>query len=282
MTMKKLGVLVWRDWRISRKTYQSGMFAGAVLVSFFWLIRLSMSVGNLAPIFEGSELLTEFSGLIYYMSTSMVAVVATALATDMTTVAADIRANWMRYSFALPVSPWLRSASMYTVKLIRIGIGFAVSMINGMVTAKITGVPFTGHMVWFFLTCIAAAMLYDVLLTAFCSKARTIGGLQKQQAKAMGVLMAPALIYMFHKMSSTDSGTDESLDDMINRLRDLFISHENIIIPLTVAVLIAAPLLGWFICALHYRTHGDAREDAQPKKLFSRSRKEETEGGTEA
>ena len=56
---------------------------------------------------------------------------------------------------------------------------------------------------------------------------------------------------------------------MINSLREKFITHENIIIPLTVIVLIAAPLTGWYFTALHYRTYGDVKEDTQPKKRFS-------------
>ena len=49
---------------------------------------------------------------------------------------------------------------------------------------------------------------------------------------------------------------------------------------LTVIVLIAAPLTGWYFTALHYRTHGDVKENTQPKKRFSFSMRKEKDGET--
>ena len=281
MTLKKIKILVWREWRICRKTYLSGFGAGIFLVSFFWLIRLSMSVGNLAPVFAESELLAEFSGLLYYMSASLVAVVTAAMSADPSALLADVRTNWMRYSFALPVSPQLRAASIYIVKFIKYMIGFAITVLNGIVSAKANGLPFTGDMMWFFAAVYAAMMLYNLLLQWFYSQARTVRQVNTAQGKTMGVLTVLIMIYMCYKMIVQGNNNEaDSIDVMINLLREKFITHENIIIPLTVTVLIAVPLIGWYFTALHYRAHGDVKENTQPKKRFSFSMRKEKDGET--
>ena len=281
MTLKKIKILVWREWRICRKTYLSGFGAGIFLVSFFWLIRLSMSVGNLAPIFAESELLAEFSGLLYYMSASLVAVVTACMSADPSALLADVRANWMRYSFVLPVSPAQRSASIYIVKFIKYVIGFAITVLNGIVSAKANGLPFTGDMMWFFAAVYAAMMLYNLLLQWFYSQARTVRQISAAQGKTMGVLTVLIMIYTCYKMIIQGNNNEaDSLDVMINSLREKFITHEYIIIPLTVIVLIAAPLIGWYITALHYRAHGDVKENTQPQKRFSLSLRKEKDGET--
>ncbi|MBQ9908084.1 MAG: hypothetical protein IJM46_15085 [Oscillospiraceae bacterium] len=279
MTLNKIKILVWREWRICRKTYLSSMFSGAVLVSFFWLIRLSVSYGNLAPVFAESELLAEFSGLLYYMSAAMVAGITAGMSADPSALLADVRANWMRYSFVLPVSPAQRSVSIYIVRFIKYAIGFAITAVNGIVSAKANGIPFTGDMMWFFAAVYAATMLYNLLLQWFYSQARTVRQISAAQVKTMGVLTGLIMIYMCYKMIIQGNNNEaDSLDVMINSLREKFITHENIIIPLTVIVLIAAPLTGWYFTALHYRTHGDVKEDTQPKKRFSFGMRKEKDG----
>ena len=279
MTTAKLKALVWREWRICQKAYLTGLMVVIIMVLFFGLFRLSMSVGNLAPVFEGSEMLAQFSALLYYMSSALVAAITACLSLDVTALQADIRANWLRYSFALPISPELRATSIYIVKYIKFGIGFAIAVVNGIVSAKIANVAFSEHMMWLFAAIMAFVMLYDLLLQYFYAKARTIKGISVAQFTVMGVLTACMMGYMFYKTMYEEG---DSLDITIKSLCDKFISHENVIIPLTVIVLIAAPLLGWYITVRHYRMYGDVKEDTQSKKRFSLHHQKETKGDAES
>ena len=284
MTTAKLKALVWREWRICQKAYLTGLMVVIIMVLFFGLFRLSMSVGNLAPAFEGSEMLAQFSALLYYMSSAFVAAITACLSLDVTALQADIRANWLRYSFALPISPELRATSIYIVKYIKFGIGFAIAVVNGIVSAKIANVAFSEHMMWLFAAIMALVMLYDLLLQHFYAKARTIKGISAAQFTVMGVLTACMMGFMFYKTINEEANaeTTDSLDITINSLCDKFISHENVIIPLTVIVLIAAPLLGWYITVRHYRMYGDVKEDTQSKKRFSLHHQKETKGDAES
>ena len=279
MTTAKLKALVWREWRICQKAYLTGLMVVIIMVLFFGLFRLSMSVGNLAPVFEGSEMLAQFSALLYYMSSALVAAITACLSLDVTALQADIRANWLRYSFALPISPELRATSIYIVKYIKFGIGFAIAVVNGIVSAKIANVAFSEHMMWLFAAIMAFVMLYDLLLQYFYAKARTIKGISVAQFTVMGVLTACMMGYMFYKTMYEEG---DSLDITIKSLCPKFLSHENVIIPLTVIVLIAAPLLGWYITVRHYRMYGDVKEDTQSKKRFSLHHQKETKGDAES
>ena len=60
-----------------------------------------------------------------------------------------------------------------------------------------------------------------------------------------------------------------SLDDMISSLREAFISHESILIPLSLIGIAGGLVLGWYFMLRHYRTHGDVNEKAENGILFS-------------
>ena len=267
MTAARIKALVWREWRIIRKGYLSAMIMLFMVAGFFWLIQLSMSVGNLAPIFGDSEILKEFGGLLYYSGTVLVAVVAYTSVSDVSVVTADLNANWLRYSFALPITPAARATSHYIIKLIKLAVGFGFAVLNGVLSAKVMHIPFTSDMVWFLTALLAAMILCDALSVFFNSQARTSAGLQAAQVKVMGTMIAAVMIVSIVRILRTPP-EEASLDDMINSLREAFISHESILIPLSLIGIAGGLVLGWYFMLRHYRTHGDVNEKAEKGILF--------------
>ena len=266
-----IGTLVWREWRLTRKEFFSGMSIVIVLTALFWLVRLSMSVGNLAPVFEGSELLGEFNAIIYYSSIGLVSSIAAGCGSNMSALP-DIQANWLQYSFALPITPCMRATGIYITKIMKMLIGLLFAVLNILVTAKITGMQVSVHVFWFAAVIFTAFQLYDTLLTFFVTKARTVQSLNRATMKALAVIMVPVLLCSFHNFI-TDPQADEveSLDEMIERFRMLFLTHESVIRPVTVLVLTGSLLLGWLVTMRHYKLYGDVNErEKEPKKrLFS-------------
>lgn len=267
MTAARIKALVWREWRIIRKGYLSSMIMLFMVAGFFWLIRLSMSVGNLAPIFGDSEILKEFGGLLYYSGTVLVAIVAYTSVSDVSVLTADLNANWLRYSFALPITPTARATSHYIIKLIKLAVGFGFAMLNGVLSAKVMDIPFTSDMVWFLTALLAAMILFDALSVFFNSQARTSAGLQAAQVKVMGTMITVVMIVSIVRILCTPP-EDVSLDNMINSLREAFISHESILIPLSLIGITGGLVLGWYFMLRHYRTHGDVNEKAEKGILF--------------
>ena len=280
MTAKKLSALVWREWRLTRKSYFTGLCACFFLLGFFWLIRLSMSVGNLAPIFAESELITEFGGILYHASVTLAAAILLSTgAMDNTVLIADMHANWLRYSFALPIPAKARVTVSYIIKLGKILIAVLLMIPVSIFTAKITGQVFTHHMVWFILAMAAATLAYDTLLQCFVSSARTVKQHNAALVKIYSILTLIMFIWAFFKFSKQSEEAPE-IDRMIEKIQNAFITHENFIIPLTVILLIVLPVIGWLVSVRNYRQFGDAKKETEPEKggLFSfKNKKKEGE-----
>ena len=263
--------LAWREWRLVRKDFISAMSIFIVLTALFWLIRLSMSVGNLAPVFEGSEMLGEFNAIIYYASISLVGCGAAALGMN-TAALPDIQANWLPYSFALPITPRMRATGIYIVKIMRMLTGSLFAILNAFVTAKITGMTFSAHTVWLIAAFSAAFLLYDTLLTFFATKARTAKGMEWANFKAMAVVAGPAIIFgLYHFITDPNAVDVAPIDESIEKARTLFLAHESVIRPVTVLVLIGSLLFGWLFTVRHYKMYGDVneREKAEKKQSFT-------------
>jgi len=277
--IEKLKVLVWREWRLILKEYITAMSVCLMLTGFFWLIRLSMSVGNLAPVFSESSLLHEFSGLIYYMSATMSAAVFMSPVADLGIYTKDANANWMRYSFVLPYDAKIRAGAHYIVKVIKLVIAFVLSVVCGMATAVITQSKFTVDMIVFFVACVGVTMLYDTALECMVTKARTVKGIGTQQTKVTVTWMGAAMVYMFYKMMfDPNAENTDSLDVMIEKLRNAFLSHETIIIVLALIAIFGGGFIGWRVSAQNFRMHGDVREETEKGTLFTLKKKSVREG----
>lgn len=273
MRAAKLKSLVWREWRVERKNFYAIMLVIVVLCVFFWLFRLSMSVGNLAPIFGGDDgILAEFGGMIYYLSTTLVGVLAvgTGYASHNVWIS-DINANWLPYSYTLPISAKERTITRYIIKLGEMAAGFCLAVINGIVTAKITGTPFTGHMVLLFLACAALVICYDALLQFFVLRARTASGVQAGTFKTTMVVMFLTMFIVVYK-GQTDPGYFDNayMDDIVSKMTNEFISHESIIILFVIFSFAVMLPLGFYISYKAVEHYGDVKhEKAEVKQKFS-------------
>ncbi|MBR4200544.1 MAG: hypothetical protein IKQ91_04610 [Oscillospiraceae bacterium] len=281
MKLSHIKALFLREWRLTKKQFIGFICAMPLFCLFFWLIRASMSFGNLAVIFDTEEMLHEFSGMIYYMSVTTVAFVAVGSAlSDIVAFSADLNANWLRYSYALPVTPQERAASSLIMKAIRLAAGLVIAFVNAVITAKISDMPFTADMVWFILAIAAVSMLYDVYMQCFVLRVRAAGDVAKMQVYAMMVLMIPAMLFCLKKMMTDAVGEPEftSMDEMIEKGKTFFISHENVIIPATVIGFIVLPVLSFLLQTYLLRSFGDAKETTdegrKKKSLFGKKNTE--------
>lgn len=279
MKFEAIKALVWREWRLTRKSYLSMIGILIIVAAWFWLIRLSMSVGNLAPVFGDSEILTEFGGILYYAAVTLIGAIALMMTSDASVLQADINANWLRYSFALPITPAMRASAHTVTKIIKLLIGFILAVVNAVLTAKVMDIPFTGDMLLFLTAMLAAVIVSDTFQYYFYTKARSVRGLQTAQIKSIGlisILIMGCAVYRIVFKPNTIENAD--INVMVDSVRTWFISRENIIIPLSVIGIIGGLLLGWFFIAHHYRTFGDVDEKKEAGVLFTLLKKK---GGEE-
>lgn len=274
MTGAKLKVLIWREWRLARKNYLTTLIVCILFAVFFWLFRLSMSVGNLAFVFNTKEILQEFGAVLYYMSAIMVGIVSIGVCvSDWSAYAADINANWLCYSYSLPIDPKMRTTVIYAVKLIKLAIGLGFSILNGFVTSVITGTPFTKHMVLFFLSFTAVVWIYDLISQFFMMHARTSKGISTAGFFVMVAIYIPILVIAFINMILNPSDESPELNDIVEKIRGFFITNENIILVVTVIGLIALPIIGWLVTKWRLQTFGDVNEQVEYGVLFRKKKK---------
>lgn len=279
MRAAKLKSLVWREWRVGRKQFYVFIVTLLVLCAFFWLFRLSMSVGNLAPVFSDDEsMMSGFSSILYFLGSALVGVMATGVGFASENVwLADINANWLPYSYVLPISARERTAARYVIKLGELAVGICLAVINGIITAKITGMQFTGHMILLFLACASATIWYDAVQQFFMLRARMASEVQWAGFKSSMIVALIAMFFIAIKGQTDPSFFDNVyMDDIVTKMMNEFISHEHIIIPLVIFSFAVMLPLGFYNSCKAVEHYGDVkREKAEAKKsglLFGRKK----------
>ena len=124
----------------------------------------------------------------------------------------------------------------------------------------------------------AVSLAYDTFTQVLASKARTVRQFNTAQVKVYSIVMLIMFIWMFQKSGHMSEEAPE-LPVMIEKAKNFFGLHGNIIFPLTVITLIVMPVLGWLVCVRNYRQFGDVKEDTPQEKagLFSLGKKKDGE-----
>ena len=189
--MAKFRALLWREWRLMRKSLfiSCGVAAGTMVI--YWLIGLSARIGNLRTLMgndsDAAILQTWFGGrvsLFILAAFSAVGIIGTP-----GTHPADIHANWLRYSFGLPISPKLRAAVRWTMVLLQMLFCFVLNVINMMMARIFFDVQFTGENLLVLALMLAIGLLFHIFLTVYPLSARTHSEYQKRSAFSSVVMM---------------------------------------------------------------------------------------------
>lgn len=134
MRTERVKALVWREWRLSRKYYLTGLAAILGLTLLFVLFELSMRFGNM------KSLDAETLSIVRMTIWGLALVIAgsgpgCSAATENGVHKSDIQANWLRYSYALPITPAERAGArmlllliVHTAAILLSVLGLAVSL----------------------------------------------------------------------------------------------------------------------------------------------------------
>ena len=271
MTFEKFKMLRRRAWKLTGKTYFFGLIAVMLIAGFFLLLRLSMTKGNLAPIFDDSAIITEMSKFLYYTTVGLVSTaVAGGAGSTLPIMLLDIKSGWLRYSFTLPVSPKLRAWSSVLFTQERLLIGSAVAILNGILCAKVFDVPFSVHTVLLILALEGAYIIYDFTSCLFGTKARTEKGISTANFKAILLYMAVIMGAIFLGKGGSLSGVspDETMDVRIEKLRNAFYTHETAVLIFVIVTFVIFPIINYFVSARNLRMYGDVNENQENGVLF--------------
>ena len=187
--MMKFRALLYREWRLTRKFYLIQLLVLILFIVLCFLVRLSMEIGNLKSLMEEEEG-AFFVTACYYIFVYFVAFAASAaVGSDNGIIKSDVTANWMLYSYALPVKPHDRAAVRTFLRLCCYAAAFVCCILNAVLQSKMADRPMNGAVVLNLLIPFDLALLLEVIRDAFICRAKNAVTLKKQNAKAIVITL---------------------------------------------------------------------------------------------
>lgn len=182
MRTERVKALLWREWKLSKKFYISGFAAIFGIGLVFLLFELSMQFGNLKSL--RSDELGAVRVFVWYISLTVTAYGPVAVsASENGTHKKDIQANWLKYSYTLPVTPNERAAARMILLLGIQAVGFLLSA--GWVTfsLKMLGSHFSIYAFLILLVILDIGLLMLLIQYAFILRARDTKSYSALQTK---------------------------------------------------------------------------------------------------
>ena len=202
--MAKFCALLYREWRVSRKMILQLFIFFAVFSAIIWLLGLSMHYGNLQRL-DSSDPYAQMlkQGLTGYTAAYCLGIYSLFIVfSDRGAHAADIRTNWLRYSFALPITPAMRAAVYWGMTVLQLLACLLFNLLNMCMFRLLFGLPFRAEVFSVFAFAAAVGLLLNIALTVFPLGARTQSEIVKRQIISLfsiGLLILAAVIPLRQK-----------------------------------------------------------------------------------
>ena len=179
--MAKFKSLLYRELRIARKQILYGFVTFFVFSCLFWMVGLSFLYGNLKNSTEDSYgmMAKQFftgSSLVYLLT---IYSIFPAFG-DYGTHLSDIRSNWLRYSYGLPVTPAMRATVFWVIRLLVLLGGFLMNMFNLCMASLLFDQPFRTEALSIFAFVLVIGILISMILNIYPLSARTESELNKR------------------------------------------------------------------------------------------------------
>lgn len=197
--MSKLKVLMYRDFIISFKGKFLLLFGTVNFMIFYWLVALSIKIGNLKEAFSAIEIynaedVTMFSlvmNMIFYVSVVGIAYFTSQV--TYTTIISDVNTNWRTFAFTLPCSSTDKALVLMINRITAIIKSFLLSVLNCIVLSSILELkPNIGFAFKLWAVVVLLNTFADFLTFPFILKAR-----DKKEVNAATFIRILILIVLF-------------------------------------------------------------------------------------
>lgn len=238
--MKKYKSLLYREWKLSSKHYFIRLGLLLLCTGLFTMI-IGILDGPDAP----------FATFMAYL---MVALAASLISEDNGVFKSDINANWMRYSYALPVTALDKAIVRYILKLITIIIGMAFAILCAVGVCVMKGVTISGNMIMHFFLILDVCLAYGLITDALVLRVRDTEELKKMSVITyiivFGVIFVLPVLIPFDKLYPTLNAMDENalpeqVGNMLKPLIEMMNSIGVIAVPLMFVLLVFGFIFAW-------------------------------------
>lgn len=173
MTMRKFRSLLFREFRLSRKSLILQLVLLLLMIGMTWGVMFS--IGDDSP--EDRELTT--NGIV--ISVAMIANMSLLLDE---VFRSDINSKWLIYSFALPITPMQRTAVWCVRKYSVCAVSVILSICNAELISVFGGNGFSVNYIVWNIAVMAAALIFSLPNDIILLRARTSEEFKKGQTKA--------------------------------------------------------------------------------------------------
>ena len=194
MRIERVKALLWREWKLSKKFYISGFAAIFGIVLVFLLFELSMQFGNLKSL-DSTEL-GAVRVFVWYITLTITAYGPVAVSSSENGVhKKDIQANWLKYSYALPVTPNERAAARMILLLCIQAVGFLLSACWVTFSLKMLGSHFSIYAFLILLVILDIGLLMLLIQYAFILRARDTKSYSALQTKFTVTMIGAGMFF---------------------------------------------------------------------------------------
>ena len=246
MKTAKIRSLVYREMRNYVPELRGQAAVLGILSGIFLLLLLSLRFGNLAKVFEGDD--DSAFELRYYLSflgTTLISISVCGLFTlDWRGHIKDIRSNWLRYSYTLPVSPKERVLAGFLAKTGMLAIGLMIGVLISLLFSAVSGYPLQPIYAAILLFGICYSVILDCSMSFFIRRERTVKRAIAAQPKstiAVGIILFLALVRFIKPIQQMLPEPDDGVPDLkqnLNIILSEYDKHAHTVIPVLLVIII--------------------------------------------
>ena len=241
---------IFRMLYLNRKNLISAAAVFLVFTVLGLLVRLSMSIGNLARL-AGTPEFDDIEKICYYVFTGFPAVIICLLMTDIEVIGKDAQCGWLRFSKTLPMTAGEQAAHIYIIKLAGCAAAFILSLGNLALFDAVSGRSFDPLMFKMIFVITAAGAAFTTVQTTVMIFVR-----KTNRAAAVTFMMffviflalegtaLLRLVSLMKKMGITpDSGDMDAMFKVFGRELLAFLNAATVAAPIIITASFGA---GWF------------------------------------
>ena len=165
--MEKYKSLVYREWKVSKKHYVPRM---VLLGLFLILVGFVIILFVKEPVTDPAEAEAGTLGVLF-LSYLFVACIAAMIGDDNGVHKADVDTGWLRFSWALPLTAFETAMGKYIFRVLLILVGALFVFVSVGALTAFTYFDLMAEVVYAFILCLDAVLLYDLLHKAFILRA---------------------------------------------------------------------------------------------------------------
>ena len=249
MNMNRVKSMLYRQWMLERKTLLVGLVALSTILIIFIAVALSVKYGNLKTVLGGdADAMNLFGSAGYTMAMYMICYVTLGVAISSHTIfQTDVKANWTRFSIALPGTPAEHAFAFTLFVAIRMIAAYSIVILTGLVAGAAMEKPLTTEFIADMGFMSLLIFLFPLLMIFLVSSVKDAIAFKKQQAKFVMVIMALGVaVGLICSKIMPDTKEANSMEEAIQPFLNIYTPVRDAVKPFLIPAILVMLVLMFF------------------------------------